>query len=234
MALSEVCVTTRAGIGSPWFRRPAAEVEPLQFSVRCPALFEHLHLLGRSNAESRQRQDHGTNSHNGLGSFANLTASWALDDRRADVAFGSDAMKHRIKFIAQLYQFIERKIGTPPGAQSIKHLWKPCPARVPLGHSCTILIPPCRRPRARTCSEYSDRLLHHRAGRRNNSAHGIIPNRFSKNRNAQLSKLKTASGLDPLAGCRQVMSRKLTSSSSGEYSVKTEISVARSLKKFSR
>ena len=62
-------LSARASLGSRWFRRPAAEVEPLQFSVRCPALFEHLHLLGRSNAESRQRQDHGTDGHNGLGGF---------------------------------------------------------------------------------------------------------------------------------------------------------------------
>jgi hypothetical protein len=106
-------LSARAGLGSRWFRRLAAEVEPLQFSVRCPALFEHLHLLGRSNAESRQRQDHGTDGHNGLGGFANPTAPWALDDRRANMAFGSNAMKHRIEFIAQVDQLVERQIGTP-------------------------------------------------------------------------------------------------------------------------
>ena len=106
-------MSARAGFGIRWLRRLAAEVEPLQFSVRCPALFEHLHMLGRSNAESCQRQDHGTDGHDGLGGFANLTAPWALSNRRANVAFGSNAMNHRIEFIAQVDQLVERQIGTP-------------------------------------------------------------------------------------------------------------------------
>ena len=62
----------RRSSGPRWLRRLAVKVEPVLFSVRAPALFVRLHLLGWRDTESAERQDHGPYSDVGLGGFADI------------------------------------------------------------------------------------------------------------------------------------------------------------------
>ena len=78
----------------------AVEIKPISLPVRRPALFNSCHLFGRRNSETAQRQEHGSDAHIRLGSGPNVPASPARDNRRMDMPFGPDPMKHGVKLIA--------------------------------------------------------------------------------------------------------------------------------------
>jgi hypothetical protein len=85
-----------------WLGRLALKVEPVLFSVRGPTAFKRLHLLRRRHTESAERQDHGPDSDVGLGSFANMSALRAPDNRRTDVPLSPNAVQDGVKLVAQL------------------------------------------------------------------------------------------------------------------------------------
>jgi len=95
-------MSARRGASHRWLRRLAVKVELVLFSVRGPALFEHLHMLGRSHTESAERQDHGTDGDVGLGGFANMSTLRAPDNGRTDMPLSPDPVQHGVKLVAQL------------------------------------------------------------------------------------------------------------------------------------
>lgn len=93
---------TDALIAIRGLRRLAVKVEPVLFSVRGPALFERLHLLGRRHTESAERQDRGPNGDVGFGGLTNMSTPRAPDSGRTDVPLSSDPVKQGVKLVAQL------------------------------------------------------------------------------------------------------------------------------------
>jgi hypothetical protein len=117
--------------------------EPVLFSVRGPALFGHLHLFGRRDAEAPERQDHGPDGDVGFGGFSDMPAPRALNHRRTDVAFRPNPVQHGVRLAAQLNQLGHRQARLPPGPKDLRHFRKPSSLRVTSGHPRSILTP-CR------------------------------------------------------------------------------------------
>lgn len=90
--------TSDAGRG--WLGRFAIKVKAVLLPVRCPTLLEGVCMLGRGNTESDDRQDHGTNTDVGLGAFADISTSRALEDWRTDVPLGSNSLKHYVQAVS--------------------------------------------------------------------------------------------------------------------------------------
>src|ERR1039457_5091783 len=90
-------MSARRGSSLRWLRRLAAKVEPVLFSVRGPALFERLHLLGRRHTESAERQDHGPDGDVAFGCFANMSAPRAPDYGRTDVPLSPNLVQHGVE-----------------------------------------------------------------------------------------------------------------------------------------
>jgi hypothetical protein len=51
----------------------------------------------------------------------------STDERVTDMPLSSNAMERRVEFPAHDDQFVERQVGSPPGAQRIPALWEPFP-----------------------------------------------------------------------------------------------------------
>ena len=100
--LSDLWMRATSDVGQRWLGRFAINVKTVLLPVRCPTLFKSVGLLGCRDAESSERQDHGTNTNVGLGAFANTSTSRAFEGGRTDVPLGSNSLKRCIEVISQL------------------------------------------------------------------------------------------------------------------------------------
>jgi hypothetical protein len=59
-----------------------------------------MYLFGGGDTESGRRQDHGANADMGRRARAGVPAVPTLENRRADIPFQSNSLKHRVKVIS--------------------------------------------------------------------------------------------------------------------------------------
>jgi hypothetical protein len=59
-----------------------------------------MYLLGGGDTESGQRQDHGSNADMGRRARADVSAVPTPENRRADIPFQSNSLKHPVKVIS--------------------------------------------------------------------------------------------------------------------------------------
>jgi hypothetical protein len=89
------------GVINRWRSRPfAIQVKLILFAVRRPPFFEGMYLLGGGDTESGQRQDHGSNADMGRRARADISAVPTPENRRADIPFQPNSLKHRVKVIS--------------------------------------------------------------------------------------------------------------------------------------
>ena len=115
-------------------RSHATKINPLLLPVCCPRFLKRAGLLGWSDPESSERQDHRTNADVRLRALANMPTLWAPKNCRANVPVGSNSLQHRVQVIAQLDDCVEGHALMPLGAQPLNHLRKPYSLCVTGGH----------------------------------------------------------------------------------------------------
>jgi len=119
------------------------KIKPILLPICCPTLFKSFYLLRSGDTESRKRKDHGANTDVRVCAFTNMPATRAPKDRGADVAPGSNPLKHRIQVIAQVDDCVEGHALMPLGAEVFNHFRKPHSLRIASSHICTIVGPLC-------------------------------------------------------------------------------------------
>jgi hypothetical protein len=112
----------------------AMEIKPILLPVRCPIFLKTECQLGGGDTESTERQDHGANTDMRFGAFGNMPTPRTLKDRRREVPFGSNSLKHRVQVIPQLDDCGEGHALVPLGAQPLHHVGKPHSLCVTCGH----------------------------------------------------------------------------------------------------
>ncbi len=78
----------------------AVQVQFILFAVCRPPFFEGMCLLSRSDTESGQRQDHGSDADMGRRGPPDVSAVPTPENRRTDIAFQSKSLKHRVKVVS--------------------------------------------------------------------------------------------------------------------------------------
>ena len=93
-------VGTLGGLNRRRSRPFAEQVQFILFAVHRPPFFERMYLLGRSDTESGQRQDHGSHADMRRRSWADVSAVPTSENRRTDIPFQSKSLEHRVKVVS--------------------------------------------------------------------------------------------------------------------------------------
>ena len=78
----------------------AKKIDTRLLPVCGPRLFDGANLVGRSDSETSERQDHRANAEVMLRALTNLPTFRAPENRVAKVTVGSNLLQHRVQLIA--------------------------------------------------------------------------------------------------------------------------------------